>query len=86
MIATVAGGLGLCALVPLVPDFNAITTQVLPFLALGVGVNSMFSFVHVYFEHATTTPIIVFEVRFVAFKTIIRASIFPPRFNWYITK
>ena len=70
MIATVAGGLGLCALVPLVPDFNAITTQVLPFLALGVGVNSMFSFVHVYFEHATTTPIIVFEVRYASFRDL----------------
>ena len=76
MIATVAGGLGLCALVPLVPDFNAITTQVLPFLALGVGVNSMFSFVHVYFEHATTTPIIVFEVRYATFNRNIRKSVF----------
>ena len=62
VIATVAGGLGLCALIPFVPDFNAMTTQVLPFLALGMGVNSMFVFVHTYIEHATTTPIVVYEV------------------------
>ena len=62
VIGTVAGGLGLCALVPFTRDFNAITTQVLPFISLAIGVNSMFSFVHVYYEHATTTPLIVYEV------------------------
>ena len=64
VIGTVAGGLGLCALIPFTRDFNAITTQVLPFIALAIGVNSMFSFVHVYFEHATTSPLIVYEVSF----------------------
>ena len=62
VIGTVAGGLGLCALIPFTRDFNAITTQVLPFIALAIGVNSMFSFVHVYFEHATTSPLIIYEV------------------------
>ena len=42
VIGTVAGGLGLCALIPLTQNFNAITTQVLPFIALAIGVNSMF--------------------------------------------
>ena len=64
VIGTVAGGLGLCALIPFTRDFNAITTQVLPFIALAIGVNSMFSFVHVYFEHATTSPLIIYEVSF----------------------
>ena len=62
VIGTVAGGLGLCALIPLTQNFNAITTQVLPFIALAIGVNSMFSFVHVYYELATTSPLIVYEV------------------------
>ena len=62
VIGTIAGGLGLCALLPFTRDFNAITTQVLPFIALAFGVNSMFSFVHVYYEHATTSPLIVYEV------------------------
>eukprot|EP00057_Strongylocentrotus_purpuratus_P022786 XP_011677260.1 PREDICTED: protein patched homolog 1 isoform X1 [Strongylocentrotus purpuratus] len=41
---SVAAGLGFCALIGII--FNASTTQVLPFLALGVGVDDMFLLAH----------------------------------------
>ncbi|XP_072172750.1 protein patched homolog 1-like [Diadema setosum] len=41
---SVSAGLGFCALIGIV--FNASTTQVLPFLALGVGVDDMFLLAH----------------------------------------
>uniref|UniRef100_A0A8C4RZ33 Patched 1 n=1 Tax=Erpetoichthys calabaricus TaxID=27687 RepID=A0A8C4RZ33_ERPCA len=40
----VAAGLGLCSLIGI--SFNAATTQVLPFLALGVGVDDVFLLAH----------------------------------------
>lgn len=43
-----AAGLGLCAL--LGRAFNAATTQVVPFLAVGLGVNHIFSLTHAYTE------------------------------------
>ena len=90
VIGTVAGGLGLCALIPLTQNFNAITTQVLPFIALAIGVNSMFSFVHVYYELATTSPLIVYEVsriyhyknRVIYYETIRNRSIFHQQYKY----
>uniref|UniRef100_A0A493T634 Patched 2 n=1 Tax=Anas platyrhynchos platyrhynchos TaxID=8840 RepID=A0A493T634_ANAPP len=41
---SVASGLGLCSLLGI--SFNAATTQVLPFLALGIGVDDMFLLAH----------------------------------------
>lgn len=40
VVGSVASGLGLCALLGL--PFTAATTQVLPFLAMGLGVDDMF--------------------------------------------
>ncbi|XP_034941243.1 protein patched [Chelonus insularis] len=48
--ATVAAGLGFCALLRI--PFNAITTQMVPFLALGLGIHDIFLLTHTY---ATTT-------------------------------
>lgn len=44
--ATVAAGLGFCALLGI--PFNATTTQILPFLALGLGIHDMFLLTHTY--------------------------------------
>lgn len=52
---TVAAGLGLCALLGL--PFNASTTQVLPFLALGLGVDDMFLMAHTFAETADNSLI-----------------------------
>lgn len=46
--ATVAAGLGFCALLGI--PFNAATTQIVPFLALGIGVHDMFLLTHTYAE------------------------------------
>ncbi|KAM8866171.1 protein patched homolog 1 [Synchiropus picturatus] len=45
---SVAAGLGLCSLLGI--SFNAATTQVLPFLALGVGVDDVFLLAHTFSE------------------------------------
>ncbi|XP_023725439.1 protein patched [Cryptotermes secundus] len=45
---TVAAGLGFCALLGIA--FNASTTQIVPFLALGLGVDDMFLLTHMYAE------------------------------------
>ncbi|KAI5094979.1 protein patched-like 1, partial [Silurus meridionalis] len=45
---SVAAGLGLCSLIGM--TFNAATTQVLPFLALGVGVDDVFLLAHAFSE------------------------------------
>uniref|UniRef100_A0A3Q3VNA2 SSD domain-containing protein n=1 Tax=Mola mola TaxID=94237 RepID=A0A3Q3VNA2_MOLML len=45
---SVAAGLGLCSLLGI--SFNAATTQVLPFLALGVGVDDVFLLAHAFSE------------------------------------
>ncbi|GLH01274.1 Protein patched [Gryllus bimaculatus] len=45
---TVAAGLGFCALLGIA--FNASTTQIVPFLALGLGVDDMFLLTHTYAE------------------------------------
>uniref|UniRef100_A0A4W3IFK5 Patched 1 n=1 Tax=Callorhinchus milii TaxID=7868 RepID=A0A4W3IFK5_CALMI len=45
---SVAAGLGLCSLIGI--SFNAATTQVLPFLALGVGVDDIFLLAHAFSE------------------------------------
>nr|XP_053627735.1 protein patched homolog 1-like [Cherax quadricarinatus] len=52
---TVAAGLGFCALLGLA--FNASTTQVLPFLALGLGVDDMFLLAHTFVQTADNTLI-----------------------------
>uniref|UniRef100_A0A8C4JWW6 Patched 1 n=1 Tax=Dromaius novaehollandiae TaxID=8790 RepID=A0A8C4JWW6_DRONO len=49
---SVAAGLGLCSLIGI--SFNAATTQVLPFLALGVGVDDVFLL-----AHAFNTPFVL---------------------------
>lgn len=53
--ASVAAGLGFCALLGL--PFNASTTQVLPFLALGLGVDDMFLLAHTFLDTADNTLI-----------------------------
>lgn len=45
---TVAAGLGFCALLGIA--FNASTTQIVPFLALGLGVDDMFLITSSYAE------------------------------------
>lgn len=50
----VASGLGLCALLGIA--FNAATTQVLPFLALGVGVDDLFLVAHAFTKAPPDTP------------------------------
>lgn len=45
---TVAAGLGFCALLGIA--FNAATTQIIPFLVLGLGVDNMFHLTHTYAE------------------------------------
>lgn len=45
---TVAAGLGFCSLLGIA--FNAATTQIIPFLALGLGVDNMFHLTHTYAE------------------------------------
>lgn len=51
---SVAAGLGLCSLLGL--SFNAATTQVLPFLALGIGVDDMFLLAHSFTETGSNIP------------------------------
>ncbi|KAJ3594314.1 hypothetical protein NHX12_003621 [Muraenolepis orangiensis] len=51
---SVAAGLGLCSLLGL--SFNAATTQVLPFLALGIGVDDMFLLAHSFTEAGINIP------------------------------
>uniref|UniRef100_A0A3Q2GFT4 Patched 2 n=1 Tax=Cyprinodon variegatus TaxID=28743 RepID=A0A3Q2GFT4_CYPVA len=51
---SVAAGLGLCSLIGL--SFNAATTQVLPFLALGIGVDDMFLLAHSFTETGSNIP------------------------------
>lgn len=46
VVLSLAGGLGCCALLGI--HFNASTTQIIPFLALGLGVNSMFHMMPTY--------------------------------------
>ena len=46
VILTIGPGLGLCALIGI--HFNAATTQIVPFLALGLGVDSMFLLIHTF--------------------------------------
>ncbi|KAF6216434.1 hypothetical protein GE061_000776 [Apolygus lucorum] len=49
---TVAAGLGFCAVLGIA--FNASTTQIVPFLALGLGVDDMFLITHTYAEQETS--------------------------------
>uniref|UniRef100_A0A8C3N3A6 Uncharacterized protein n=1 Tax=Geospiza parvula TaxID=87175 RepID=A0A8C3N3A6_GEOPR len=51
---SVASGLGLCSLLGI--SFNAATTQVLPFLALGIGVDDMFLLAHAFTETSQHIP------------------------------
>uniref|UniRef100_A0A8C8S4Z1 SSD domain-containing protein n=1 Tax=Pelusios castaneus TaxID=367368 RepID=A0A8C8S4Z1_9SAUR len=51
---SVASGLGLCSLLGI--SFNAATTQVLPFLALGIGVDDMFLLAHAFSESSQHVP------------------------------
>ncbi|XP_033623221.1 protein patched homolog 2 isoform X4 [Fukomys damarensis] len=51
----VASGLGLCALLGIA--FNAATTQVLPFLALGIGVDDIFLLAHSFTKAPPGTPL-----------------------------
>ncbi|KFO74711.1 Protein patched 1 [Cuculus canorus] len=51
---SVASGLGLCSLLGI--SFNAATTQVLPFLALGIGVDDMFLLAHAFTENSQHIP------------------------------
>jgi patched 1 protein len=49
---SVAAGLGLCAVLGIA--FNATTTQIVPFLALGLGVDNMFLLTHMYSEQTSS--------------------------------
>ncbi|GBP11019.1 Protein patched [Eumeta japonica] len=51
---SVAAGLGLCALIGI--PFNASSTQIVPFLVLGLGVQDMFLLTHTYVEQAGDVP------------------------------
>ncbi|XP_004872967.1 protein patched homolog 2 isoform X2 [Heterocephalus glaber] len=51
----VASGLGLCAMLGIA--FNAATTQVLPFLALGIGVDDIFLMAHAFTKAPPGTPL-----------------------------
>ncbi|CAL1543201.1 unnamed protein product, partial [Lymnaea stagnalis] len=51
---SVAAGLGICSLLGI--NFNASTTQIIPFLALGLGVDDMFLIAHTFFENADHVP------------------------------
>ncbi|ESO92335.1 hypothetical protein LOTGIDRAFT_71238, partial [Lottia gigantea] len=51
---SVAAGLGICSVINI--KFNASTTQIIPFLALGLGVDDMFLLAHTYAEHAKDIP------------------------------
>ncbi|XP_052033068.1 protein patched homolog 2 isoform X2 [Apodemus sylvaticus] len=51
----VASGLGLCAILGI--TFNAATTQVLPFLALGIGVDDIFLLAHAFTKSPPDTPL-----------------------------
>lgn len=51
IVASIASGLGFCALIGIV--FNASTTQIVPFFALGLGMNDMFLLAHTYAENAS---------------------------------
>ncbi|XP_045158248.1 protein patched homolog 1-like isoform X2 [Mercenaria mercenaria] len=51
----VAAGLGICSILGIA--FNASTTQIIPFLALGLGVNDMFLITHTYAENANNDNI-----------------------------
>ena len=57
----VPSGLGLCALIGV--TFNAVTSQTIPFIALGIGVNSMFVLAHSYGEIIAGEGIARTEVR-----------------------
>jgi len=46
---SIAAGLGVCSALQL--EFNAATTQIIPFLALGLGVNNMFLMVYTFSEN-----------------------------------
>ena len=48
VILTIGPGLGLCALIGI--HFNASTSHIVPYLALGLGVDSMFILAHSYAE------------------------------------
>ena len=61
VIITVAGGLGASALIGI--PFNPSTTQILPFIALGTGVNAMFIMTQTYAE-LLQSAVLPEEVRF----------------------
>ena len=48
VIVTIGPGLGLCALLGI--HFNATTSHIVPYLALGLGVDAMFLMAHNYAE------------------------------------
>ncbi|PVD22694.1 hypothetical protein C0Q70_15950 [Pomacea canaliculata] len=50
----VAAGLGMCSVLGI--TFNASTTQIIPFLALGLGVDDMFLLAHTYAECSKNVP------------------------------
>lgn len=52
---SVVAGLGLCSLLQL--PFNATTTQIVPFLALGLGVDDMFLMAYAFAENSLTNHI-----------------------------
>ncbi|KAK7490526.1 hypothetical protein BaRGS_00018312 [Batillaria attramentaria] len=51
---SVAAGLGMCSVLGI--SFNASTTQIIPFLALGLGVDDMFLIAHTYSETSKHVP------------------------------
>ena len=53
VILTIGPGLGLCALVGI--HFNASTSHIVPYLALGLGVDAMFILAHSYSEQWDST-------------------------------
>jgi EST family sterol transporter len=60
VILSVAAGLGICSVVGI--KFNAATTQILPFLALGLGVDDVFLMAHTFAQVADKPAIIYHEI------------------------
>lgn len=67
-LATTAG-LGVCALLGL--PFNATTTQIVPFLALGLGIDNLFLLAHTYSSN--------YIIHNVPYEVIGKKSLSPPQ-------
>lgn len=71
---SVAAGLGLCSLLHL--QFNATTTQIVPFITLGLGVDDMFLMVYTFAQNSASKHI-DFEVSYLlSLLILVKACVF----------